>query len=88
MTQNQQNPLARLWQYTSNYHRTIGVASLYSVLNKTFDLAPPLLIGMAVDVVVEQDNSLLADWGVTSLMNQLLILALFPPVTVLPVPQR
>jgi ATP-binding cassette subfamily B protein len=35
---------------------------------------------MAVDVVVEQDNSLLADWGVTSLMNQLLILALLTAV--------
>ena len=80
MTQKQQNPLSRLWQYTGHYHRPIGVASLYSVLNKVFDLAPPILIGMAVDVVVEQDNSILADWGVTSVMNQLLLIAVLTAI--------
>ena len=80
MTQKQQNPLSRLWQYTAQYHRSITVASLYSVLNKAFDLAPPILIGMAVDVVVEQENSILADWGVTSVMNQLFLIAILTAI--------
>ncbi len=80
MTQKQQNPFSRLWQYTGNYHRTIGIASLFSVLNKVFDLAPPLLIGMAVDVVVAQEDSILADWGITDVMNQLIVLAVLTAI--------
>ncbi len=80
MTQTQQNPLSRLWQYTGDYHRTIVVASLYSILNKIFDLAPPILIGMSVDVVVQQEDSILADWGITSVTNQLWVLAFLTAV--------
>ncbi|WP_407809995.1 ABC transporter ATP-binding protein [Spirulina subsalsa] len=50
-------------------------AGTCSVLNKLFDLAPPLLIGMAVDIVVEQQNSLLAQWGFETIFGQLLILS-------------
>jgi ATP-binding cassette subfamily B protein len=45
------------------------------VLNKLFDLAPPVLIGLAVDVVVRQDNAWLALFGVTSVPAQLAVLA-------------
>jgi len=45
------------------------------VLNKVFDLAPPALIGAAVDVVVEREDSLLASWGVVDVHQQLLVLA-------------
>jgi ATP-binding cassette subfamily B protein len=49
---------------------------VWSFLNKAFDLAPPLLIGVAINVVVEQEDSLLADWfGVTDPRAQLVILA-------------
>jgi ATP-binding cassette subfamily B protein len=51
------------------------VASLYSILNKIFDLAPPLLIGAAVDTVVERQNSLVARLGVVDVGQQLLVLA-------------
>ena len=51
------------------------LASLYSVLNKIFDLAPPLLIGAAVDVIVAQEDSLLAKFGVQDTGTQLLVLA-------------
>jgi len=46
-----------------------------SVLNKVFDLAPPALIGAAIDVVVEQEHSLLARFGVEEVRQQLLVLA-------------
>ena len=36
------------------------LAATCSVLNKVFDLAPPLLIGMAVDLVVKREESFLA----------------------------
>ncbi len=45
------SPLRRLWRYGTPYRRRVWWATLHSVLNKIFDLAPPLLIGLAVDVV-------------------------------------
>ena len=46
-----------------------------SVLNKIFDLAPPALIGAAVDTVVEQEDSLLASWGIVDIKMQLVVIA-------------
>ncbi len=48
---------------------------MFSVLNKVFDLAPPLLIGMAVDIVVRKHDSLLGTWGVPDPRHQILWLA-------------
>ena len=45
-----------------------------SILNKIWDLAPPL-IGVAVDVVVTKEDSLLASFGVVDPWHQLLVLA-------------
>lgn len=45
------------------------------MLNKLFDLAPPALIGAAVDVVVEQESSFMAELGVESVDAQILWLA-------------
>ncbi len=68
-------PLLRLLSYTRGHRRAIAWASTFSVLNKLFDLAPPALIGMAVDVVVQQEASLLARWGVVEPLSQLWVLA-------------
>ncbi len=69
------HPLNRLWNYAVPHRRAMVLASLYSVLNKLFDLAPPLLIGAAVDVVVAKQDSLLAKLGVQDTGTQLLVLA-------------
>ena len=69
------HPLPRLWGYATAHRRAMLLAFLYSVLNKLFDLAPPLLIGAAVDVVVAQEDSLLAKLGVEDTGTQLLVLA-------------
>jgi ATP-binding cassette subfamily B protein len=45
------------------------------VLNKAMDIAPPFLIGMAIDVVVNQENSVLASLGISDPRTQLLVLA-------------
>jgi Kef-type K+ transport system membrane component KefB/ABC-type siderophore export system fused ATPase/permease subunit len=57
-------------------HRTqVYQAIVCSILNKIFDLAPPALIGMAVDVVVKKQNSLIASWGFQSIPLQLGVLS-------------
>jgi ATP-binding cassette, subfamily B, bacterial len=69
------HPLRRLLLYARAYRRRIWLAGLCSVLNKVFDLAPPALIGAAVDVVVAREASFLARWGVVDVRDQLLLLA-------------
>ena len=69
------HPLTRLLRYSHNQRRRVWAAIACSILNKLFDLAPPVLIGMAVDVVVQQQDSLIAAWGVRSIPSQLLLLS-------------
>ncbi len=69
-------PLRRLLQHTSSHKKTIRLASACSIINKIWDLAPPLLIGLAVDVVVLQENSLLAGLGFQDPWNQLVLLSI------------
>ena len=70
------SPLIRLWRYAVAHRRRMVLATACSVLNKAFDLAPPVLIGAAVDIVVRREGSLLADFGVTDARDQLLVLAI------------
>ncbi|WP_413168259.1 ABC transporter ATP-binding protein [Capilliphycus salinus ALCB114379] len=51
-------------------------ATICSILNKLFDLAPPVLIGAAVDVVVNQQDSFIAQWGIENVVAQLWVLSL------------
>ena len=56
--------------------RLVITAVTCSLLNKLFDLAPPALIGLAVDVVVRGEQSLLAGFGIQTVTQQLWVLAL------------
>lgn len=67
-------PLKQLLRYSRQYRRRVWLASFCSVMNKGFDLAPPVLIGLAVDVVVQQQDSLIARWGIESIRGQFLML--------------
>ncbi|MEL6325447.1 MAG: ABC transporter ATP-binding protein, partial [Cyanobacteria bacterium J06626_23] len=69
------HPLQRLLAYTRKYRRQLWLASLCSVLNKVFDLAPPVLIGLAVDIAVKQEDSLIAAWGVEGIRAQYIVLS-------------
>ena len=71
----ERGPLRRLMGHVAHRAATIRLAVLCSILNKIWDLAPPLLIGVAVDVVVTQEDSLLASFGVVDPWHQLLLLA-------------
>ncbi len=70
------HPLKRLLDYSHNHRRQIWLATTYSILNKIFDLAPPALIGIAVDVVVQQQDSIIARWGIKDVFGQFLILSI------------
>ena len=59
-----------------SHRKTIRLASLCSITNKIWDLAPPLLIGLAVDVVVLKEGSFLAGLGYTDPWNQLILLSI------------
>ena len=71
----ERGPLRRLMGHVAHRAATIRLAVLCSILNKIWDLAPPLLIGVAVDVVVTQEDSLLASFGLIDPWHQLLFLA-------------
>lgn len=68
-------PLLRLIDYGHRYRVRIWQAVICSILNKIFDLAPPALIGAAVDVVVKKENSLIAQWGIKNVFEQFLVLS-------------
>jgi ATP-binding cassette subfamily B protein len=65
---------ARLLRYARGYRRQIIAATTCSTINKLFDIAPEILIGVALDVVVNQEDSFVASLGVTESLNQILVL--------------
>ena len=69
------HPLRRLWRYARPHRGHVLRAAAASVLNKFFDLAPPFLIGMAVDIVVQREDSWLAGLGIPDPKQQLAVLA-------------
>ncbi len=72
----QPTPIRQLWNHASPHHGRARLAAVFSVLNKIFDVAPELLIGVAVDVVVEGKQSLIGSWfGIENRANQLWLLA-------------
>lgn len=71
-----ESPLKRLFEYSKLYSMKIYTATLFSVLNKLFDLAPPILIGAAVDIVVRRENSIFSNFGISNLIDQLVFLAI------------
>ena len=70
-----ERPLRNILSRSDAPKGKIRLAILCSILNKIWDLAPPLLIGVAVDVVVQKEESLLAQWGIIDPWNQLIVLA-------------
>jgi ATP-binding cassette, subfamily B, bacterial len=68
-------PLQRLIEYTHNYRGQLWQAIAASILNKLFDLAPPVLIGIAVDVVVQKNNSVIAKFGIQDPLQQFVLLS-------------
>ncbi|WP_370328012.1 ABC transporter ATP-binding protein [Euzebya sp.] len=74
------HPLMRLWRHATDHRGYIVYASLMSVGNKLMDIAPPLLIGVAVDVVVRREDSFLSAFGVEDVRSQVVALAVLSAV--------
>ena len=71
----EEGPFRRLVTYMRPHRPTIRLAAFCSVFNKFWDLAPPLLIGLAVDVVVQREDSFLASLGLIDPWHQLVLLS-------------
>jgi len=68
-------PFRRLLTFMRPHRGTVRLATFCSIVNKIWDLAPPLLIGLAVDVVVLKEKSTLAGLGVVDPWHQLVALS-------------
>ena len=68
-------PLLRLLAHVRGHRGRVRLGVGFSVLNKLFDLAPPLLIGAAVSIVVDKEESWVASLGVADPWRQFLVLA-------------
>ena len=71
MPSRSEHPLRRLLRHARRHRGRIVLASACSVLNKILDVAPPALIGMAVDIVVAREASFLGRLGVDGVEAQL-----------------
>ena len=70
-----QNNLKDLYKYAQANEAKVKRGIIYSILNKLFDLAPPVLIGIAIDIVVEGSESFIGNFGFEDRRQQLIILA-------------
>ena len=66
---------SRFIKYSSPWKFKIYLASFYSIINKLFDIAPEILIGIAVDLVVQGENSFIAGLGFPDTQSQITFLA-------------
>ncbi|MCG8463617.1 MAG: ABC transporter ATP-binding protein/permease [Xanthomonadales bacterium] len=73
-TDSSHSALKRLLSYTRALRRRVWLASACSVINKLFDVMPEILIGIAIDVVVRQEDSFIAALGIESAESQMILL--------------
>ena len=66
----------RFLQYAKPWRKNIIISSTYSIINKLFDIAPEILIGIAVDLVVQRNDSIIAKLGFESIESQITFLAI------------
>ena len=71
-----ENNLRDLFNYALEQDTKVRRGIIYSILNKIFDLAPPILIGIAIDIVVEGSDSFIGNLGYSDRRQQLIILAI------------
>jgi len=62
--------MRELLGYLNAWKVRVAFASIYSAINKIFDIAPEVLIGVAVDLVVKKNDSFVASLGFQSIDSQ------------------
>jgi len=70
MEKKERKPINSLIDYIKKWKSKAILASLFSALNKIFDIAPEVLIGVAVDLVVKKNDSFVASLGFNSIDSQ------------------
>ena len=75
ISSNNQNSIARLYLNLREERRLLFFAFVSSIINRILDLAPPVIIGLAVDIVVKEQNSWIGSFGIKDVPLQLLFLA-------------
>ena len=65
----------RFFKYAKKWRIKIYLATFYSVINKIFDIAPEILLGIAVDVVTSSNGNFLDYFGVHGSEDQVVTLA-------------
>ena len=65
-----------LLKYAQPWRNKIYLATFYSIINKLFDIAPEILIGVAVDLVVNKQDSWISQLGFITVESQLIFLAI------------
>ncbi|MFE8072428.1 ABC transporter ATP-binding protein [Marinobacteraceae bacterium S3BR75-40.1] len=66
--------LLRLLRYARGHRRHIIAATVCSIINKLFDVMPEILIGIAIDVVVNKETSFVASLGFDTPKEQIIVL--------------
>jgi ATP-binding cassette subfamily B protein len=66
----------KLIEYCDKHKAKIYLASLYSFLNKLFDILPEVLIGIAINIILKKENSMLANFGIINIKYQILFLGI------------
>src|SRR5262249_41084623 len=69
------SPFRSLLRTSARYRAIVIRASIFTVLNTLCDVAPEILIGLAVNVLVSHQDSFLTGLGVTAPFDQILALA-------------
>ena len=69
--------LLSLLRYARGHRRHIALAATCSVINRVFDVMPEILIGIAIDVVVNQESSFVASLGFDTAQSQIVVLAVW-----------
>ena len=64
------------FSYARPWRTKILWAGFCSVMNKIFDIAPEILIGIYVDLVVQREQSFIAQLGFDSITSQITLLAI------------
>jgi len=70
------NPIFRLYTNISKEKNLLFFAFASSVINRILDLAPPVIIGLAVDIVVKEQNSWISNFGLKEVPSQLIFLSI------------
>ena len=70
------NSIIRLYLNLSKERHIVFFAFFSSIINRILDLAPPVIIGLAVDIVVKEESSWISNFGIIEVPAQLIFLAI------------